>query len=258
MRPGDPHRAPEPPRWPCSGMRARCCHPARSACRPPQSSPGRGPPDLPQNHQLPVFHRLLVEGAVLLLAGGKHGALLGRRRRLRRDPRRVRAAATIPSREGSERAREGHGGEGGAGRPIPRLLRRGCAAALPGSPELRAARLPRAGLGNKWNQAAGGPTRAERLSRSRRRSPAGGRKGKSEKAREGRGQRAGEGRERGRGGGRTAEPPRGRAGRWEPPGPPRDASSPPAHPAPPPPARGAAQVPSPPPSGPAVDRPGVM
>ena len=196
-----PWRSPQSPRaTPLAllGDAGALLPPARSACRPPPSSPGRGPPDSPQNHQLPVFHRLLVEGAVLLLAGGKHGALLGRRRRrrrrLRRDPRRVRAAATIPSREGSERAGEGHGGEGGAGRPIPRLLRRGCAAALPGSPELRAARLPRAGLGNKWNQAAGGPTRAERRSSNRRRSPAGGRKGKSKKAREGRGQRAGEGR----------------------------------------------------------------
>lgn len=172
-------------------MRARGGHSARSARRPPSSSLGQGFPDSPKYHQLPVFHRLLIGGAVFLLAGGKHGAPLGRRRRLRRDPRRVRAAATIPSREGGERAGEGHGGEGGAWRPVPRLLRRGCEAALPGSPELRTPRPPRTGLGNKWDRAAEGPTRAESCSRG---SPEGGRKGGSERAREGRGQLEGEGR----------------------------------------------------------------
>lgn len=98
-RPRVPQRAPEPPDCPHSGIRAPGGHPARSTRRPPPSSPGRRSRDSPQYHQLPVFHRLLIGGAVLLLAGGKHGAPIGRRRRLlrRRDPRRVRAAATIPS-----------------------------------------------------------------------------------------------------------------------------------------------------------------
>lgn len=110
--------------------------PGRSTGRPrdpgpreriPQRRPDARGPNSPQDHQLPVFHRLLVGGAGLLLAGGKHGATFGRRSRLHRDPRRVRAAATLPSRERGERAGKRHGGERGAGRPVPRLLRRGCA-----------------------------------------------------------------------------------------------------------------------------------
>lgn len=105
--------------------------------RIPPRRPASRVPNSPQDHQLPVFHRLLVGGAGFLLAGGKHGAALGRRRcRLRRDPRRVRAAATLPSRERGERAGERHGGERGAGRPVPRLLRRGCARRPPAPPEL--------------------------------------------------------------------------------------------------------------------------
>lgn len=210
-RSGGPQRAPEPPQRPRWGMRAPGGHAARSARQPPPAPRGRGCPNSPQHHQLPVFHRLLVGGAVLLLAGGKHGAPLGRRRRLlRRDPRRVRAAATIPSREGGERAGEGHGGEGGAGRPVPRLLRRGCAAAPLGSRELRESRPPRARLGNKWDRAAGGPARAERR-RRRRRNPAGGRKGTSE------GGRAGAAAGEGRGQDRGAAPPRGQVGAAPPP-----------------------------------------
>lgn len=226
LPPRAPRQSPEsaePPRLPHSRMRTL---PARAAAR------YQGPQDSPEHHQLPVFHWLLIGGAVLLLARGKHGAPLGRRRRrrLRRDPRRVRAAATIPSRERGERAGEGHGGEGGAGRPVPLLLRSGCAAAPPDSPELRAPRPPRVRAGNKWDRAVGGPACAER----RRRSPAGGREG------------GGSGRTRG--GGRAGEAGAGaRAGGSRPA--PRGASRPPpARGAPPPPARGAARAHSPPPS----------
>lgn len=106
---------------------------------PPRRPDARGP-NSPQDHQLPVFHRLLVGGGGFLLAGGKHGAALGRRSRLHRDPRRVRAAATLPSRKRGERAGERHGGERGAGRPVPRLLRRGCARRPPASPSSSALR----------------------------------------------------------------------------------------------------------------------
>lgn len=106
---------------------------------PPRRPDARGP-NSPQDHQLPVFHRLLVGGAGLLLAGGKHGAALGRRSRLHRDPRRVRATATLPSRKRGERAGERHGGKRGAGRPVPRLLRRGCARRPPASPSSSALR----------------------------------------------------------------------------------------------------------------------
>lgn len=103
----------------------------------PPRRPAARVPNSPQDHQLPVFHRLLVGGARFLLARGKHGSALGRRRcRLRRDPRRVRAAATLPSRKRGERAGERHGGEWGAGQPVPLLLRRGCARRPPASPEL--------------------------------------------------------------------------------------------------------------------------
>lgn len=146
---------------------------------------------------------------MLLLAGGKHGAPIGRRR-LRRDPRRVRAAATIPSREGGERAGKGHGGEGGAGRPVPRLLRRGCAAAPPGSPELRTPRPPGARIGNKWDRAVGNlpalsAAAAATAAATAAEAP---REGGSERRREGRGQRAGE--ERGQDSGDA--PPRGQVG----------------------------------------------
>lgn len=252
-RPGGPWRAPEPSRWPRSGMPARGGHPARSARRLPASSRGRGCADSPQYHQLPVFHRLLIGGAVLLLAGGKHGAPLGRRR-LRRDPRRVRAAATIPSREGGERAGKGHGGEGGAGRPVPRLLRRGCAAAPPGSPELRTPRPPGARIGNKWDPAVGNLPALSAAAAAKATAAATAaeapREGGSERRREGRGQRAGE--ERGQDSGDA--PPR--AGRWEPPRPPQRAQQSRAGPAPPPPAGGPpAPTPRFPPLGPEVDRP---
>lgn len=91
--PGSARATPLAPLGDAGSPRPPSPEPSAAAVKPPRRSR-----DSPQYHQLPVFHRLLIGGAVLLLARGKHGAPIGRRRRLlRRDPRGVRASATIPS-----------------------------------------------------------------------------------------------------------------------------------------------------------------
>lgn len=168
-------RSPQRPLAPGCTERPRAVQerpPGRSNERPGDPGPQeRIPPrrpaarvlNSPQDHQLPVFHRLLVGGAGFLLAGGKHGAVLGRRRsRLRRDPRRVRAAATLPSRERGERAGERHGGERGAGRPVPRLLRRGCERRPPAFPGATRSSAAASGTRLGMRAATGAPREEER------------------------------------------------------------------------------------------------